>query len=54
MVSLLLILLIVVCDLHFCVTQVMQFLEVQDYSMFSRIVFDTAPTVITLPLFIKF
>jgi hypothetical protein len=34
---------------HSChVIQVMQFLEAQEYNMFSRIVFDTAPTVIAM------
>ncbi|XP_066319492.1 ATPase GET3B-like [Miscanthus floridulus] len=37
-------------DEAIAISKVMQFLEVQDYSMFSRIVFDTAPTGHTLRL----
>jgi hypothetical protein len=46
-----LILPLLTCDfLSVCHTQVIQFLEAPEYSMFSRIVFDTAPTVMTISL----
>jgi len=35
-------------DEAIAISKVMQFLEAQEYSMFSRIVFDTAPTVIII------